>query len=134
MNIITIQFMTTLHVACARDLPSLVLQLLTPSSPTTRCLDHFNSDGLTPLHIASQTNHLHVVKILLSRGAGVKKFTRRELTALHLAAQVGAVADRTYRLTSWELDDCTYFGLGSKVLYLLQLGSSPQWQTFYHRF
>ncbi|GFG32780.1 hypothetical protein Cfor_06303 [Coptotermes formosanus] len=47
-----------------------------------------NSDGFTPLHIASMHGHTDMVRLLLDAGAWINVMTKtRGLTALHLACQ-----------------------------------------------
>ena len=49
-------------------------------------LDPRNEDGYTPLHLAAELGHIHTVRFLLEKGAGISEKTENEgLTPLHLA-------------------------------------------------
>ena len=54
---------------------------------TARCL----SDGLAPLHMSTQGEHVNAARILLHRKAPLDEVTVDYLTALHVAAYCGHV-------------------------------------------
>ena len=48
-----------------------------------------DSDGNTPLHLASKNGHLEIVEILLDRGVDVNARNNYNIIPLHLASQRG---------------------------------------------
>lgn len=74
-------------------------------SPSDDCIDQINhisftfQNGLSPLHMAAQGDHVECVKHLLQHKAPVDDVTLDYLTALHVAAHCGH-----YRVTKLLLD------------------------------
>merc|ERR1719510_793004 len=52
-------------------------------------LEHKNKDGNTPLHLASENNHIEVVKFLMENGARVESRNKVNDLAVHKAATKG---------------------------------------------
>lgn len=50
-----------------------------------------NQDGFTPLHVAAQHGHTHLVSLLLKHGANIGQKNVDWATPLHLACQNGHV-------------------------------------------
>lgn len=51
----------------------------------------FLQNGLTPLHMSVQGEHVETAKVLLTEGAPIDDVTVDYLTALHVAAHCGHV-------------------------------------------
>ncbi|KAJ7373027.1 Transient receptor putative cation channel sub A member 1 [Desmophyllum pertusum] len=80
---------TPFHEACAQG--SLEIIQLFASNPTICRINviAFDSEGLTPLHVAALNNHSDVVKYLLEQGASIDPRDKLRRTPLFLAAGVG---------------------------------------------
>lgn len=67
-----------------------------------RCVDHQMQTGATPLYLACQEGHLHVVEFLVKDcGADVHLQARDGMSALHAAAHMGHHA-----LVVWLVSQC----------------------------
>lgn len=73
------------HAAAYGDV-QLAEELLSKASTD---IDEQQQNGFTPLMVAAQEGHHHVVKILLQHGAGVGIESKEKSTALSLFAQFG---------------------------------------------
>lgn len=70
-----------LHIAIAsgnQDIAKFLIGELKPNEKFKAYIDEANSSGLTPLHIAAQSNQLEIVRLLVERGA-------KNIDCLHLA-------------------------------------------------
>ncbi|KAK0628389.1 ankyrin repeat-containing domain protein [Bombardia bombarda] len=87
------------------------------SAPTTRPSSRRQSQGMTPLHLGSQSGHCGILNLLLQNGAEVDSQDEKGRTALHHAAQNGhrEVADL---LLSWGADPMMLDSEGLSVLHV----------------
>lgn len=75
-----------LHHAASYGYVKLAAELLSKASTD---IDEQHENGFTPLMVAAQQGHHHVVKILLQHGAGLGIVSNDKATALTLSAQFG---------------------------------------------
>lgn len=79
---------STLQFTACHGMQSLLQYLLNQGAPVD---DDTGRLGWTPLYVASEYCHHHIVKILLDRGANPNKRSRDGSTALHAAARKGSL-------------------------------------------
>lgn len=53
------------------------------------CVSFFTQNGLSPIHMAAQGDHLDCVRLLLQYNAEIDDITLDHLTPLHVAAHCG---------------------------------------------
>ncbi|PNP59104.1 hypothetical protein THARTR1_01352 [Trichoderma harzianum] len=94
---------TALHIA-VRNGDETIVQLI--ASREDADLEVTDADSFTPLHLAAQSGHLGILKLLIDRGAKINVCGDRRLTPLHLAAEKGHVALAKFLIQHGAKIDC----------------------------
>ena len=80
-----------LSAACSLGRVTVVKRIIASGVIVNRVCQHPDSEGLSPLHCASQYGHFFLVDILIEHGALVNMVNYRKFTPLHSACQNGHV-------------------------------------------
>ncbi|KAF3057647.1 Ankyrin-3 [Trichoderma lentiforme] len=94
---------TALHIA-VRNGDETIVQLI--ASRENADLEVEDEDSFTPLHLAAQSGHLGILKLLIDRGAKINVCGGKGLTPLHLAAEKGHVALAKFLIHNGAEIDC----------------------------